>query len=162
MGSSLKLQHSCQGRQGKCNGCYAPRFPKSNWRSCTARLSANGSGPATKVGWLRKMAQKQKTASVWAGLPCSLSTSKGSDLSAWPGEEGGGGLRAGRALLLGFQRAPSLLQRADLPAELGLSVPRMGTAQGDHSSSRKRDSSKAARLHRLLTEGNPTFLALND
>lgn len=148
----MKLQHYCQGRQGKCNRCYALRFPKSNWRSCTVRLSANGSSRAGKVGWLRKMAQKQKTASVWAGLPCSLSTSKGSDLSAWPGEEGGGELQAWRSPLLGFQRAPSPLQCANLPAELSLSVPRMGTAQGDHSSSRQRHSSKAAQAaHRRKT-----------
>lgn len=73
------------------------------------RLSANGSGPATKVGWLRKMAQKHKTASVWAGLPCSLSTSKGRDFSAWPGEEGGGELfRLGDLFCSDFRELPAL------------------------------------------------------
>lgn len=111
------------------------------------------------------MVQKQKTASAWAGLPCSFSTSKVSYLSAWPGEEGGGGVQAWRTLLLGFQRAASLLQRANLPQELSLLAPRMRTAQGDHSSSRKRCNSEAAWMHRLrdlpssrlLAEGKPNF-----
>lgn len=111
------------------------------------------------------MAQKQKTASAWAGLPCSFSTSKVSYLSAWPGEERGGGVQAWRTLLLGFQRAASLLQGAHLPQELRLLAPRMRTAQGDHSSSRKRCNPEAAWLRRLrdlpssrlLAEGKPNF-----
>lgn len=126
------------------------------------RLSANGRSRAIKEGWLRKMAQKQKTASAWAGLPCSFSTSKVSYLSAWPGEEGGWGVEAWRSLLFGFQRAPSLSQCANLPRELSFLAPRMRRAQGDHSSSRKRCHSKAAQLcdlpsSRLLAEGKPNL-----
>lgn len=78
------------------------------------RLSANGRSRAMKVGWLRKMAQKQKTASAWAGLPCSFSASKVSYLSAWPGE-GGGWVQAWRSLLLGFQRSPKPLATCKSP-----------------------------------------------
>lgn len=82
------------------------------------RLSVNGRSRAMKAGWLGKMAQKQKTASAWAGLPCSFSISKMSYLSAWPREEGGGGIQVWRSLLLGFQGASRLSRCANLPQEL--------------------------------------------
>lgn len=97
------------------------------------RLSANGRSRARKAGWLREMAQQQKTASAWAALPCSFATSKVSYLSAWPGEEGGGGVQAWRSPLLRLKRALSLWQCTGPLRELGLLALRMRTAQGDHS-----------------------------
>lgn len=122
------------------------------------RLSANGRNRAMKAGWLGKMAQKQKTASAWAGLPCSFSILKMSYLSAWPREEGGGGIQDWRSLLLGFQGAPRLSRCANLPQELSLLAPRMRTARGDHFSSRKRCNSKSdPSSSRMLAEGKPNF-----
>ena len=104
---------------------------------------------------------------LWSAT-CALARSRSAfwhSHSFIPGEEGGGGVQAWRSLLLGFQRAPSLSQSANVPQELSLLALRMRTAQGHHSSSRKRCNSKAAWLRRLcdlpssrlLAEGKPNF-----
>lgn len=73
----MKVQYYCQGRQGKCNRCYALRFPKSNRGGCTARLPANGRSHGIKAGCLQKVAQQQKSGNMHDALAGTCLSSKG-------------------------------------------------------------------------------------
>lgn len=102
------------------------------------------------------MAQKQKTASAWAGLPCTFSASEVSYFSAWPGEEGDGGDHAWTSLLLGFQKSSAYQPR-------GWEEPRKIVPPPDKGESKGGLTAQAVICHPpgCLQKENQTSLPLN-